>query len=210
MKVSNLVLKWCGALALSGLLFSCALTSKGEALSPRYFSPQPVSVAKSPKAGRAFEMRLGQVSSASHLDERIAYRVGGSEMGFYEDRRWTEIPEAYLRRALEREFFEQRGLSRLVTGYGPTLDVELTAFEELRKKPLKARVTLAFSLRDERHSLVERTLDIERPVRELAGADPAQSLAETMTAALDDAVRELGSEVVQALSTEQTKPITAP
>jgi len=206
MNDSKLLWGCLGTLGMSTLLFSCALTSKGEAMSPRYFSPEPVSQAKSPRATRPFEMRLGQVSSASHLDERIAYRVGGSEMGFYDDRRWTEIPEAYLRRALERELFEQRGLSRLVTGLGPTLDVELTAFEELRSKPLKARVTLAFSLRDERHSLIERTLDVEQPVVERVGADAAQRLAETMTAALDDAVRQLGSEVILALTAAQATP----
>ncbi|HKO53099.1 MAG TPA: ABC-type transport auxiliary lipoprotein family protein [Polyangiaceae bacterium] len=208
MKRASKLWRWCGALVLSGCLFSCALTSKGDALSPRYFSPAPVRAANSPKATRAFEMRLGQVSSASHLDERIAYRIGGSEMGFYDDRRWTEIPEAYLRRALERELFEQRGLSRIVTGEGPTLDVELTAFEELRNQPLKARVTLAFSLRDQRRSLIERTLEIVQPVGERASSDPAQRLAETMTQALDDAVRELGSEVVAALAAVRATPPT--
>jgi cholesterol transport system auxiliary component len=193
-------LRWSGLLGMSALFLGCALTSKGDALSPRFFSPEPVSAARSPKSAQAFEMKLGQVSSASHLDERIAYRVGGSEMGFYDDRRWTEIPEAYLRRALERELFEQRGLSRVVNGEAPTLDVELTAFEELRSKPLKARVTIAFSLRDERHSLIERTLDVEQPVTGQPDADPARQLAETMTAALDGAVRELGAEVVSSLA----------
>lgn len=208
--LASTVGQWCGALLVSALLFGCALTSKADALSPRYFSPEPVGAAKSPKAAQAFELRLGQVSSASHLDERIAYRVGGSEMGFYEDRRWTEIPEAYLRRALERELFEQRGLSRLVTSYGPTLDVELTSFEELRGKPLKARVTVAFSLRDERHSLVERTLDVETQVSEREGADSAQRLAETMTRALDDVVRKLGAEVVDALAVAQAAATKSP
>lgn len=198
--VSSLPLRCAAALGMGALFLGCALTSKGDALSPRFFSPEPISVARSPKAAQAFGLRLGQISSASHLDERIAYRVGGSEMGFYDDRRWTEIPEAYLRRALDRELFEQRGLSRIVNGEGPTLDVELTAFEELRSKPLKARVTIAFSLRDERHSLIERTLDIEQPVSGQRGADPARQLAETMTAALDSAVRELGAEVVSSLA----------
>jgi cholesterol transport system auxiliary component len=182
-----------------GLLSSCALTSKADALSPRYFSPEPTRAVRSDKAAQPYELRLGQVSSASHLDERIAYRVGGSEMGFYDDRRWTESPEAYLRRALERDLFEERGLSRVVTGDAPTLDVELTAFEELRGTPAKARVTLAFSLRDERHSVLERTLDLEQPIVERAGADAAERLAETLTATLDAAVRQAGQEVVEKL-----------
>ena len=194
------------ALVAVGMLFGCALTSKADALSPRYFSPEPSRPVRSDKADQSYELRLGQVSSASHLDERIAYRVGGSEMGFYEDRRWTESPEAYLRRALERDLFEERALSRVVTGDAPTLDVELTAFEELRGTPLKARVTLAFSLRDDRHSILERTLDLEQPVVERAGADAAERLAETLTATLDAAVREVGKEVVAKLSVATVTP----
>ncbi len=195
-----------GLLALCCSVCSCALTSKADALSPRYFSPQPVDAVSSPKAPRAYELRLGQVSSASHLDERIAYRVGGSEMGFYDDRRWTEIPEAYLRRALERDLFEERGLSRIVTGEGPTLDVELTAFEELRGSPEAARVTLTFSLRDGRTSFIERTLDVEQPVLNRLAADPVQRLTQTMTEALRDAVRQIGDEVVARLSAPQAAP----
>jgi len=133
------------------------------------------------------------------LDERIAYRIFGSEMGFYEDQRWTENPEANLSRALERDLFEERGLSRIVTGDTPILDVELTAFEELRGQPTKARVAVTFVLRDERKSLIERSLDLQRPLVQRAGADPAQLLAETLTTTLDEAVREIGDEVVENL-----------
>ncbi len=182
------------------LLIGCALTSKAEVVTPRYFSAEPTHAAPSDKAAQPYELRLGQVSSASHLDERVAYRLGGSEMGFYEDRRWTEIPEAYLRRALERDLFEERGLSRIVAGEAPTLDVELTAFEEVRGRPIKAHVTLTFSLRNERRSLLERTLDLEQRVAAREGADAAQNLAETLTATLDEAVREVGKEAVQKLS----------
>ena len=189
-------------LAPVALFAGCALTSKADAISPRYFSPEPARAIRSEKAARPYELRLGEVSAASHLDERVAYRVGGAEMGFYEDRRWTENPDAYLRRALERDLFEERGLSRVVIGEAPTLDVELTAFEELRGNPEKARVALTFSLRDERHSVLERTLDFERPVVAKAGVDPAERLAETLTSTLDAAVRDVGKEIVDQLATE--------
>ncbi|HYQ28613.1 MAG TPA: ABC-type transport auxiliary lipoprotein family protein [Polyangiaceae bacterium] len=193
-----------GALLVAGSALSlcsqgCALTSKAEVRTPRYFSPEPVTASRSPKVTDTLELRLGQVSCATHLDERIAYRVGGAEMGFYEDQRWTESPEAYLRRALERDLFEQRGLSRIVAGGTPILDIELTAFEELRGQPTKARVALTFSLRDDRRSMVERSLDLQRPIVERAGADPAQRLAETLTRTLDEAVRAVGDEVVENL-----------
>jgi hypothetical protein len=129
----------------------------------------------------------------------MAYRVGGAEMGFYDDQRWTENPEAYLRRALERDLFEERGLSRIVTGGAAILDIELTAFEELRGQPTRARVAVRFSLRDDRHSFIERTLDLERPLVQRAGTDAAQRLAETLTKTLDEVVREVGNQVVENL-----------
>jgi len=181
------------------LPFGCALTSKADVVAPRYFSPESVRTTRSPKAAGSFELRLGQVSAASHLDERIAFRVGGAEMGFYDNQRWTENPEAYLRRALERDLFEERGLSRIIAGGAPILDIELTAFEELRGQPSKARVAVTFSLRDDRRSVVERTLDLQRPIVERAGADAAQRLAETLMNTLDEAVREVGDEVIQNL-----------
>lgn len=195
----------CCALPIGTL--GCALTSKADVLTPRYFSPEPVATTRSPKATGTLELRLGQVSSASHLDERIAYRVGGAEMGFYEDQRWTENPEAYLRRALERDLFEERGLSRIVTGGTPILDIELTAFEELRGQPTKARVAVTFSLRDDRRSVVERSLDLQRPIVQRAGADAAQRLAETLTRTLDEAVRAVGDEVVANLRAGHSPPV---
>lgn len=182
-----------GLVLAACLQSACALTGKADALSPRYFSPEQVAASQKAPNPQHLELQLGQVSSASHLDERIAYRLSGAEVGFYDDRRWTEIPEAYLRRALERELFEQRGLQRIVTGSAPTLDVELTAFEELRGKPTKARVTLSFSVHDERRSLLERSINVEREVTEQAGADPAARLAATLAATLADAVVSVGA-----------------
>lgn len=182
------------ALALAaGLQSGCALTGKADALSPRYFSPEQVATRQNAPNPQHLELQLGQVSSASHLDERIAYRLSGAEVGFYDDRRWTEIPEAYLRRALERELFEQRGLQRIVTGSAPTLDVELTAFEELRGTPTKARVSLSFSVHDQRRSLLERSINVEREVTVQAGADPGARLAATLASTLSDAVVSVGA-----------------
>jgi len=192
---------------LVGLPLGCALTSKAEVYSPRYFSPEPPTGARSAQVGEPLELRLGQVSSASHLDERIAYRVAGTEMGFYEDERWSENPEAYLRRALERDLFEERGLSRIISGSSPVLDVELTAFEELRGQPPQARVAITFSLRDDRHSFVERSLDLTRPLVERSGADAAQRRAETLTKTLAEAVHRVGDEVVEKLRVERVASV---
>lgn len=188
------------ALLLSLLSPGCALTSKADALSPRYFNPQLGGGSRSQPAAQPFELRLGQVASASNLDERLAYRVSKAEVGFYEDRRWTELPEAYLRRALEKELFEERKLTRVVTGVAPSLDVELTAFEELRQKPTKVRVSLTFSLRNDRRSLLEQSLELERPVDEQGGGDPAERVAQALAVTLGQAVQTVGAAVVERLS----------
>lgn len=197
-------------LLLLGQQPGCALTSKAEALSPRYFNPQLAAAERSQAAAQPFELRLGQVSSASHLDERISYRISAAEVGFYEDRRWTEIPEAFLRRALERELFEERRLSRVVSGVAPVLDVELTSLEEVRGNPSKARVTLTFSLRDERRSLLERSVELEQPVSEQAGADPAQRLAQALAVTLARAVQTVGDEVVGRLTAQAAEKTVTP
>jgi len=178
---------------------SCALTSKADALSPRYFNPLPRAEQRSPAAPQPFELRLGQLSAASNLDERIAYRVSAAEVGFYDDRRWTEPPEAYLRRALEVELFEERKLTRVITGAAPVLDVELSAFEE-QKGTGKVRVKLSFSLRDERRSLLERSVELEQPFDERRGADSAERAAQALVDALARAVEAVGTDVVAQLS----------
>src|SRR4029077_4048150 len=116
----------------------CALLSKAAPLQPRYFSLEDGPLAsnrgaalRSPTSG-AMQLRLGRVSAGPHLRERIVYRDSDHELGYYEDRRWTERPETYLRRALARALFEERGLLRVVSGGAPTLEVELVAFEEIR------------------------------------------------------------------------------
>lgn len=197
-----------GACAWS-MLCGCALTSKADALSPRYFSPQLVGEARSPAAARSFELRLGQVASASNLDERMAYRINPVEVGFYEDRRWTELPEQYLRRALEKELFEDRKLTRVVSGAAPTLDVELIAFEEQRGTPGKARVSLRFTLRDERRALLEQTLTLEQPLGDRRGGDASELVAEALAGTLARAVRQLGSEVIERLAQAATEATRA-
>jgi hypothetical protein len=53
------------------------------------------------------------------------------EYGFYEQRRWTELPSTYVERALSRELFGG-GEPLLATGSNlPVLRVEVRAFEEV-------------------------------------------------------------------------------
>jgi cholesterol transport system auxiliary component len=181
----------------------CALTSKADAVSPRFFSPEPAARAKEPPktAGVPLELRLGEVDSASYLEERISYRLHGSELAYYEDRLWTEAPERYLRRALERELFEYRGIRRVVSGAGATLVVELTAFEELRGPPSAVRLALSYTLYDNGQSSLERSLVVERPLAADTHPDRAERVATALALCLTAAVSEVSDEVVRNLRT---------
>lgn len=193
-----------GASLLGAMSLSCALTSKADPMSPRFFTPTSAlgaeAAARTPSS--VHELRLGLVGSAAHLEERIAYRLSDTELGYYEDRRWTEPPEQYLRRALEGELFEKRGFRRVVSGSAPTLDVELVSFEELRHGEPRARLGLRFSLRDDRRSLLERTLVVERPLGAASG-DGGPELAVAMARVLDEAVAEVAEQIIRQLGASE-------
>jgi cholesterol transport system auxiliary component len=180
---------------------SCALTGKADALYPRFFSPE-IDVAPGAAPARvepALALRLGRVEAVSYVEERFAYRVEPSELSYYEDRRWTEPPERYLRRALERELFQQRGIVRTVSGPGATLDVELTAFEELRSTPRRVRLVLNFSLHDDRQSQLERRVVVERPLPVSAGDASAREVTSALAQALSAAVLDVSDQVTREL-----------
>jgi len=188
---------------------SCALTSKGTALSPRYFSPESTAAPASlpAPAGQSAALRLGAVEAASHLEERMAYRIHASELGYEEERRWTERPDEYLRRALEQELFERRHLRRIVSGEGTTLDVELMAFEELRGPTPRVRLALRFTLHDARQASLERSLSIERTLAAPSGDTVhAQLVASALGAALASAVSEVADDVSRTLLATPSPP----
>jgi cholesterol transport system auxiliary component len=205
------------ALAAAALLGSgCALASKGEALTPRYFSPAlpseplaPAAIAGSPAdaAPAPLDLRIGRIEPAAHLEERIAYRVSDSELAYYDDRRWTEPPEQFLRRALERELFETRAFRRVISGAAPTLDVELLGFEEVRQGAPRARLSLLLTLRDERRALLERTLSLEAPLELGPGADEGRALARAMADVLGRAPREVAERVTAELRRQPASSI---
>ena len=134
------------AAALSASALGCAFFTKSKPVMLRYFTPETTSAPRQP-AGVAMAMRpegldlrLGRVNAASYLKDRIAFRDRSFEIGYYEELRWTEKPEAYLRRALGRALFEEQGVRQIVSGVGTTLDVDLDAFEEVRSPRHEARI----------------------------------------------------------------------
>jgi cholesterol transport system auxiliary component len=188
---------------------ACALTSKAAIVDVRYFSPERVkSGAKSEEPILApaatapnapLQLRLGRVSSGPNLRERIAFRDTVYELGYYEDLRWTERPETYVRRGLSRSLFEVHGLHRVLSGAGPTLDVELIAFDELRLKTGRAaRVQLKVILYEDNDVMFEDTLTIDRPV---AGEKPQiEDVIAAMATALDAATEEITLKAQKALA----------
>jgi cholesterol transport system auxiliary component len=186
---------------LVGLLSGCAFFGKSEPLAPRYYDPEGPAkeVATTPPALGKPSLRLGHVVGGSHLRERIAYRVSEREVGFYDERRWTERPEDYLRRALARGLFEERAITSLVTGVGPSLDVELLDFSELLAPRHAVRVRARAVLVDQRTVRFERTFNVEEPVA--GGKDQDfTAVADAMARALTRTVDEIGDRVASELT----------
>jgi ABC-type uncharacterized transport system auxiliary subunit len=197
----------------------CALTSKSELVAVRYFTPEhdkprltSAGAGERPSRARApaRALALGAVTSGSNLRERIAYRDGAHEIGYYEDQRWTERPETYVRRELGRTLFEERGFERTVEGGAPELDVEVLAFDELRlaNGARAARVQLKLLLWQGQDVLVEETLTVDRPV---AARQPRiEDFVAAMAAALDDAAEQVAQRVAQALAAPASHGTNSP
>jgi ABC-type uncharacterized transport system auxiliary subunit len=193
-------------LALAGSFLGCALTSKSDPTLLRYYSldaPRPREhPAGSPATGSPpLQLRLGRVNAASYIRDRIAFRDSSVEVGYYDDLRWTEKPEAFVRRDLARALFEDEGVQEVVGGVGPTLDVDVDSFEELREPKHVALVALSWQLRDDTVVLLRQTIKVERPLEERPKEkSSARGLAVALSAGLDDAVDQIVKAVVPKLS----------
>jgi len=181
-------------LALSG----CALLGKNEPLVPRYFTPEYQGDAAAAPVHPGLQLRLGRIEGWAHLRERMAGRSSARELFFYEDRRWTERPEVYLRRALARTLFEERGVVEALSGRVVTLDVELTAFEEIEPAH-EARLQARLVLHDDRLGLLQETVTVDQPVAVSGGADPARAVVDALSQALHVAVTRMADHVVAKL-----------
>lgn len=190
------------AVACSG----CALTSKAESNIYRHFTPEgldapvPATTATKADVGAAsnIQIRIGRVSAAAYLREEIAYRDSSYEVSYLDDARWTERPDTFVRRALARVLFEQRGMRQIVAGAGPTIDVELSAFEEVRAPRHAARVQMTWTLRDQQVVRVEETFAVERPLSS-KGAAPPSDIARAIASALDEAVNRIAARTIEVL-----------
>jgi ABC-type uncharacterized transport system auxiliary subunit len=184
---------------------ACALTSRSEPMQVRYFSAE-LSAPETAQAPRqsfpnasGLELRLDRVRSSAHLGDAIAYRSAEHEVGYYEGERWTERPEEFLERALERALFQDHGIKRVIAGASETLVVELTSFEEIRGPTPVARFEATITLHDERTSQLVQTLRIERPIP-ASGKDAATRAVAALSDALQEAVGKIAQTITQQLS----------
>ncbi len=197
-----------GLLCLACTLQGCALFSKNDVPLRRYYSPDmPLSGSEARGLARGFELRLGRVTAGVSIAERIVFRESAHELGFYEDRLWTEKPEVYLRRGLSYVLFEEQGLRSVLRGSGPTLDVELITFEEVRAPRHVARVKIAFTLSDERLASLQQTVEIERPLAKSSSDDAASELARALGEALRDAIDQISGQVMAKIITVPARPV---
>ncbi len=121
-------------------------------------------------------------------------------MGYFEDLRWTEKPEAYVRRDLTQALFEDEGVQEVVGGVGPTLEVDLDTFDEVREPQPVARVTMTWVLRDDTVVLMRDTIVLERPLPKDPAKPLPKDLAVAMSAALDDGIDRIVKAVVPKLA----------
>lgn len=175
-------------LAVVVALAGCALTKKAPPLDVRYYALQSAPAEQSSPPSET-KIRLGRVTAGSHLRSRIAFRASPVEIEFYETRRWTEPPEEYVRRALERALVEQGVL--VTGGTALQLQVEVIAFEEVRGPPTGGRVMLRYVLIDNRTVVREGVIESVRPA-----GDDFSALVVAIGRALDDASESLVSEAV--------------
>jgi ABC-type uncharacterized transport system auxiliary subunit len=197
--VRHLLQLWFTCVCL--LSSACALTSRSEPMQIRYFSADSAEAQRgqaSTVRGPAVSMRLDRVRSSAHLGESIAYRTGVHELGYYDQERWTERPEAFLERGLERAFFQEQGVTRVVGGISETLSVELISFEEVRGPKPVARVEVGLTLHDERASQLEQTIRVERAIA-TNGTDAAARAVAALSEAMSEAIDRIAQTVTERL-----------
>ena len=100
----------------------------------------------------------------------------------------------------ERVLFEQRGIRQVVGGAAPTLEVELTAFEEIRAPSPIVRVGVVVKLHDQRVVRWAETLTVEQPIVVKAGGDLPDATVEALAAALRGAVDRIADRVLLELA----------
>ena len=174
------------------LVAGCTLFSKSKPLEIRYFSPETPASTQATSDTARVHLRLGRITPAALLRNKIVHRESQVEVQEYDALRWTEQPDAYVRRALAHALFEGSHFDQIVSGAAPTLDVEIIAFEQV---PSGGRVQLRYQLTDDRQVLARGDVICERPASS-AGIDGAVA---AIGAAMNAATAEVATRIATTL-----------
>jgi ABC-type uncharacterized transport system auxiliary subunit len=165
---------------------------------PRFFRPTSAALDAAagdqadPPARGAVPIRLRAVRSEPFLGERIVWRASEVEYGFYEQRRWFDLPAHYVDRALRARLRSTPGLRLTDDPRADALRVDVLAFDETLAPTHLATVALATTLEDPvRGLLLEQTFKGQAEIR----TDDPTSMANAMGQALDAAVAEVADAV---------------
>jgi cholesterol transport system auxiliary component len=188
------------AIVVLAFASGCALTGRGTPAEWQWFTPEKVQSQPTAKGGGPIgagpSVRIRTVASGN-LETRIAYGDGAYQGGYYEERRWTERPELYVRRSLERTLCQERGFRCNPDDLdAPALDVEILKFQELKTAGShQGLVALRIVLSGEK-VLVDDTVQVVVPVR----GDRFDDVVAAIANALDRASADVASRVRTALT----------
>jgi len=177
------------------LLGGCFLRSPA---APRFFRPAsaildaaPEDNARPPATG-SIAIRIRGVRSEPFLRERVVWRVSEVEYGLYEQRRWIDLPEHYVERALRARLRATPGLRLTNDVRAVALRVDVLAFDDVLAPTHAADVALNVAVDDPvRGRVFMRTFDARVGIED---GDPA-SMAKAMGQALDEAIAQVADAV---------------
>lgn len=170
------------AVLLLGATASC-LSGPDEVKFVRFFRPENDAPAEAPAASQRVPLVVRRIAAAGHLREPIAWVKDRIEIGHYEELRWSETPQRFVERALDEALFVRRGI---VEGSGgDSIDVEVTAFEQVFDEVIHARVALRVVL-EGRQGRLRREFAHDEPIAD----DSPESLARAMGRAMSACVEE--------------------
>jgi ABC-type uncharacterized transport system auxiliary subunit len=180
------------SIALAGCVFR-------QSDAPRYFRPDSLALSPEPTrqdAAPARTIRLRAVRARPLLRERIVWRTP-TEYGMYEQRRWSDLPEAYVEQAIASALRRQTNIDLADDARSPTLYANVTAFDEVVAPTHFANVAVDVVLTSaDGRRLLERGFSAEAAI---ADDDPA-SLVHAVGAALDDVSAQVARSVGEALT----------
>lgn len=176
-------------------LLLAACLSKNAPIEPRYFDPRLPEASGDPAPPAAKPVRLGYVTAAPYLRDRIAWRLAENEVGFDDLNHWAASPDLLVDDALKRYLVPENGFPRTDSANAHTLYVYVAAFE-VERSSKEVVVQLQATLHDPAGTLQRGVVE----AKHAADIDDPRSVAQAAGVALSEAVRLLGEWLRPALT----------